>query len=315
MMKLILSLSFLILFSPVFAQTESQTVNALIGDQSFQEVFGKLPEAGTDENLRIQTHLLFVEKMLREKSSVHLSSQQLQNRIAVLDLLNQYWKLGIFPSNYDYPGERRPCFIDRDGKICAVGYLIEQTAGLELARQINKDHQYDFLLDMKEKAIENWAETNGLTLEECAMIQPSYGSYPPQVTEVPLKKEYGITSSLLGGVNLSMNFINLAHRNRTGTNSLAYAGIVTGSAQLILGITNIRKDVEENNLMGYRRITTQKARNNLSYINIAAGTTTIFTSAINLYLNSKVKDKRNAFNLYSAPGMGQDLGFSFSRGL
>jgi hypothetical protein len=227
----------------------------------------------------------------------------------VLDLLKQYWTRGIFPSNYDYPGERRPCFIDRDGKICAVGYLIEHTAGLKLAEQINKDHQYDFLMDMKEKAIEKWAETNGLTLEECAMIQPSYGFVPADVTEIPLKKEYGIASSLLGGVNLTMNFMNLGGKNRAGTKTLAYAGIVTGGAQLILGITNIRQDKEESNFSGFRTITTQKARNNLSYINIAAGTTTIFTSAINLYLNSRLRDKRNAFNLYSAPAMGQDLGF------
>src|ERR1041384_3500069 len=56
-------------------------------------------------------------------------------------------------------------FIDADKNICAVGYLIEQTSGREVAEQINATHQYDYLLDMHEPIIEKWAQEHGFSLE------------------------------------------------------------------------------------------------------------------------------------------------------
>jgi hypothetical protein len=42
-----------------------QTVNAVIGDISFMETFGQQATNETDENKRLQTHLKYVEKLLR----------------------------------------------------------------------------------------------------------------------------------------------------------------------------------------------------------------------------------------------------------
>jgi hypothetical protein len=155
----------LLLFSAGAWSQSSQEVNAVLHDDSYVTAFGTLPNAGTDEQLRIQTHLSYVEQLLRSRSVDHLSAAQCRNRASILAVLQQYREAGVFPVNRDFPGERRPCFIDADGNICAVGYLIEQTKGRALAEQINEKHQYDYLLDMNEEAIAQWADEYGLTLE------------------------------------------------------------------------------------------------------------------------------------------------------
>ena len=186
-----------------------------------------------------------------------------------------------------------------------------------MAEKINAEHQYDYLMDMNEPVIAEWASAHGLTLEECATIQPSYGNIPTDRTiEVPIKPAYGIGSGFVGGVNVGLNVIQL-RGGRAATKALSYAGLVTGTTQIVMGLANIRKDDQQHYIVGTSTTTSYKAQNTLSYLNIAAGTTTLFTSALNLYLHKKMKDKRNAFNLYSYPGMNQQLvaGLAFTRSL
>src|SRR6218665_1529408 len=189
-------------------QQHLQSVNALLHDESYSYFFCSLPNNQTNEHMRLQAHLYYTEQLLREKPVSHLSGKQAYNRALVLDLLNQYTGEAAFPVNLDHPGERRPCFIDVFGNICAVGYLIEQTKGREMAEAINRKHQYDFLLDMNEPAIAAWADEYGLTLEECAMIQPTYGPVQPQTIHKDIKPAYGIASGVLGGGNIAFTAAN-----------------------------------------------------------------------------------------------------------
>lgn len=316
MKKIILYTCLLCLPALAFAQQKSQTVNAILGDQSFISIWGVSPDAGTDEQLRLQTHLAYVEQLLRTTAVSNLSASQEANRAAILDILHEYWLAGNFPVNRDYPGERRPCFIDADGNICAVGYLIEQTRGREAAEQINASHQYDFLLDMNEPAIAAWAGEFGLTPEECAMIQPSYGwippPAPPQTTYMEIKTGYGVSSGVVGGANLAVNIANLSGRWKYNP-TLSYIGLVTGAGQMIMGITNVKKP--SSGTFNSEGPVSYKAQNNLSYINIALGSTTIITSALNLIMNKKCKEKTTAFNLYSYPNEASSvtMGLSFTK--
>ena len=302
----------------VVAQSNENTVNAVIGDISFFELFHQSPASNTDETLRLQTHLSYVEKALASKQVAHLSIEQQINRTRILGLLSEYRTNNIFPRNYDYP-ERRPCFIDRDGNICAVGYLIEKTAGREIAEAINKDHQYDYLLGMNETVMSEWADKHGLTLEECAMIQPTYAGWPAPITEtyeVPLKTSYGVSSGFATGINISMSIINLSNGFKS-SKVLSYIGLATGATQVILGLTHIRKDEVEYRINTPERTLSYSSQNTVSYINITVGTSAMVTSAVNLLINNSLKDKRNAFNLYSYPGNNNRLvaGLSFTRSL
>lgn len=315
-MKKILSYCCLLLVSATtFAQQKLQEINPLIHDESFVAAFGVQPDKTTDEQLRIQTHLSYAEHVLRMVSPAGLTKDQLAKRTVVLDLLQQYWQAGKFPANKDYPGERRPCFIDAEGNICAVGYLVEQTKGHEMAEAINAKHQYDFLLDMKEPALEAWAKEYGLTLEECAVIQPAYGPPPPpQIETREVKTGYGISSGIMGGANIAFNIANLSNRWKHSP-VLSYLGILAGTGQVLMGATNIKKSSTEYWMNGGETTTSYKKQNNLSYANIALGTTTIVTSALNLLLNKNTKETRNAFNLYSYPNYASSvtMGLSFTR--
>lgn len=308
----------LLFVSSLCAQLPFNTVNPVIGDESYLAFFGVQPNQSSDEQLRVKLHLFYAEQILRERSAAVLTDQQKANREKVLDLLHDYATKGVFPSNFDYPFERRPCFIDKNGAICAVGYLVEKTAGLELAEQINEEHQYDYLADMNEPALAAWAEEHGFTLEECAIIQPAYGPVvPAETVHMPIPDGYGISSGLVGGLNLTINMVNLSGRFGNAK-TISYIGFISGASQLILGFTNIKSD--KNYYDGWGTGQTKvsyKAQNNLSYINIAMGTTTMVTSALNLYINSKIKDKKNTVGLYSYPGLNNDmnLGVSFARRL
>jgi hypothetical protein len=173
--KKIYSFITMLMFSIAFSYAQNvQPVNSVIGDISFATKFGHLPVTSTNETLRIQTHLAYVEHFLRQKDVSGLSPELQLKRAHLFDLLHGYWINGVFPRNYDYKNQRRPCFIDKDGRICAVGFLVEQTAGRQAAEAINAKHKYDFIKEMNDNMVDDWINNSGLTMEECAMIQPQY---------------------------------------------------------------------------------------------------------------------------------------------
>lgn len=313
MKKILLVAMFCLAVGTLFSQPPIYVVNAVIGDESFVQTFGTKPNRLTNEVLRIQTHLFFVENKLRNTSPQGLSKKQKIKRKRILNLLHEYSARGLFPSNYHFPEERKPCFIDRDGKICAVGFLIAETEGMAVAEKINSLHQYEYILNMNEEVAAEWAKENGLTLEECAMIQPAYGGIPTSKTvDMPVKSSYGISSGFIGGTNIAINVCNLSNRF-SGSKTIGNMGLISGTAQVVLGLANIRKQRIEYEINGYSTKTSYQAQNNLSYINIAAGAATLFSSAFNLYLNKNKKDEvRNKFSLYTYPDINQQMNMGVS---
>ena len=281
-----------------------QTVNAVIGDISFMETFGQQPTNETDENKRLQKHLNYVEKLLRRKDISSLTKNQKQNRHKMLDLLHEYWTAGVFPKNYDYPNQRIPCFIDKDGNICAVGYLIERTSGRQTAEKINSKFKYEYLLAMNDQKVDRWVQSSGLTKEECAMIQPTYG---PSATDI-IPPAYSISSSLICGLNLSLSTINGIQISK-GANSktIPILGLITGAGQITLGALNYPKEQ-----ITWGGTYVNPAQRNLSLINIGLGTTTMILSSWNLITNIKPKEKSLSWNIYSFPTQNSKMGLGLS---
>lgn len=177
-MKRTLSLSlFVLLFGTIWAQ---QSLNPIVGDSGYISTFGTSPNAQATECERITSHLQFVHQRLSALKESKLTSEQAANRKHCLNLLAAYISEGRFPENREFP-VRRPIFIDDDGTYCAVGYLIRQTAGAEAAQAIDARHHGDYLLDMDADLLRPWADANGFSLKELAMIQPSYGPDAPIV--------------------------------------------------------------------------------------------------------------------------------------
>jgi len=310
MKKAIIILSIVIMTSLSFKNQTSindQTINPLLGDISFINKFGQKPTVTTNEDLRIKTHLEYVENMLRQKDVSNLTVKQKKNRKYLLDLLHEYWTAGIFPRNYDYVNKRVPCFIDKDGRICAVGYLIEQTAGRQVAEKINDEHKYDKLLKMNDPIVYSWVATSGLTKEECAMIQPAYGT-PPNYNNNYISQEYGIASAILGGANLSLCTINAIQISEgTDNKTIPIVGLCTGAGSVVLGLINM----PENGSQGLYN-TTNESQQILSIINIGVGITTMILSSWNLIDNMKAEDKTVTWNIFSYPIQGNQMGVGLS---
>lgn len=165
---------FLFLFTSIAVNAKMAPVNSLIGDKGFAAIMGHYPNKKSNENLRVKCHLFYVEYVLRQKKCEYLSKDKRDKRMNALNLLHRYALAGKYPKNEYHEPIRKPCFIDDEGTICAVGYLLESTEGREVAQQVNEQYQYAEIYEMDLAFIESWAIKNGLTLEECAMIQPSY---------------------------------------------------------------------------------------------------------------------------------------------
>ena len=286
---------------------KKQTINPILGDISLIHKFGRPPGAADDEDLRIKTHLEYVEDLLRQKNTTGLSPELQQKRKQLLDLLCHYRVKGIFPRNYDYKETREPCFIDKDNRICAVGYLIEKTAGKQIAEDINSKHKYDRILAMNDNLVDSWIKTSGLTKEECAMIQPSYGPAPTYSYNY-ISPTYGISSSILGGVNLSLNTINAIQLSKGANNkTVAIVGLITGAGQTILGAAMF-----PNTGNGFYGTANNESRKALSMVNIGLGTTTMILSGWNLLTNKKPKDKKMTWNLNSFETQNNNIGMAFT---
>ena len=64
---------------PTRSTNNPQSVNAVLGDVSFVEKLGRPPDASTDADLRIRTHLEYVERRLREKDCSGMTKELRQS--------------------------------------------------------------------------------------------------------------------------------------------------------------------------------------------------------------------------------------------
>jgi len=286
---------------------ENQPINPVLGDKSFISKFGYAPDASTSDDLRIKSHLEYAENLLRQKDVSHMDKMEQLKRLHLLELLHEYRTAGVFPRNYGYADQRKPCFIDKDGRICAVGYLVEQTAGRSAAEQINSRHQYQEVFEMHDDDLDEWIAISGLTKEECAMIQPTYGP-EPVYTHNYISTGNGIASALFGGVNLSLNTINGIQIGK-GTNSKAVpvVGLITGAGQIIYGVIAIPEEQED-----WQGTYTNESLKTLCFVNIGLGTSTMILSAWNLIANINPKSRTTSWNIYGYPARDKNPGLAFS---
>lgn len=128
---------------------------------------------------RIQRHLSRVARVLRSTTPERMTEEQLEARRATLAWLDEYRAAGVFPHNHVRPGERVPVFVDPHGTPCAVGYLLLRSGEYELVEEIVRTHNLIRVPELRDDPrVSTWLEARGLTLEEAALIQPSY-SPPP----------------------------------------------------------------------------------------------------------------------------------------
>lgn len=231
---------------PEHARSQTSTsnnlepVNAIVGDAGYAAVFGRMPDWRSREQVRIAAHLFYVEQILRARSTDHLTPRQARRRAAALNLLRAYRLDGIFPHNTTHPGQRTPVFIDGDGRICAVGYLIAQTVGREVAESINDRYQFARISEIDAPLLPEWAEQHGFTLRELGMIQPAYCWRDPTPAGCIEEDENPASAVEITsiGLNAGSALLNGWMATRSGRNVyVAGGGLLLGGAGLGIGMS------------------------------------------------------------------------------
>ena len=282
-----------------------QPVNAILGDISFFEKYSSLPTQSVSEVLRIQIHLEYVESLLRKASTAHLTKKQKKNRQKAIENLHFYWTAGVFPENREFLNDRKPCFIDAKGNLCAIGYLIDQSAGREVAEQINARYQYEYLMEMEWKVIDEWIASSGLTKLECAMIQPSYGPTP---TENYITPGFGYATAVFSGANVALSVMNVSQINRQNQGLFTpILGMVLGAGQITLGALNF-PEIQ----YGWSGSYINEAQRNYALMNVALGTSSVIFSTWSLITRKPIKSSNLTWNIAAYPTSKSNINLAFS---
>jgi len=219
--------------------TEVRPVNALLGNASFRAIFGTGPTPSTPERLRLQTHLAYVEAVLRQRPRPSLSPSQRARRSALLDSLHAYWTTGQFPQNTEVPG-RSPVFIEEQGRLCAVGHLLAVSAGRSLAESVDRDYHLAAVREIHHPKLESWARKNGFRRRELAMIQPLYDGDPCCSLRPPTEEENASPLEITAlSASVGASLLNGVLLERGSPSMVGGAvGVAGGGTSLALGLTD-----------------------------------------------------------------------------
>lgn len=135
------------------------------------------PSAGERaEVARIQRHFDGAIALLAQRDLSGLTTDQRARRAALTRVLRTYRDRGLFPRNYDFPGDAMPYFIDRrTGVLCAVAHLLESSGRRDLVDAVADADNNVWVPELAGNAkFEAWLDANGLTIEEAARIQVPY---------------------------------------------------------------------------------------------------------------------------------------------
>lgn len=211
------------------------TVNPIIGDESFVAAHGRLPTPDDDPRERVALHVGYAAKLLLARGGDPI-------RTRTLDLLDEYVAAGEFPES-EAPFGRAPTFVDRLGVRCAVAHLVEHSAGTATMFALDRDHHNAYITDIAgDPRFVAWAETSGLSPDELAIIQPTYGGHPPPLPDPELDVRYEIAGEFAGAV---------AHSSDTTPGAIAmFDGVVRYVRNVIDAEDRVRPAVELDGKIG-----------------------------------------------------------------
>jgi hypothetical protein len=156
---------------PARAQKNINRTDIIVGDGDFNQVRPEYPSDPATERRNHTLRLQYIESLLRSRDVSDMPAELRAERMRNLDRLRNYWARGEYPVNYEHPNAWEPCFIDRTGAICAVGYLVEQSAGRELAEKIDSRYHFATIKEIDAPELAAWIARSGLTKAEVVTIQ------------------------------------------------------------------------------------------------------------------------------------------------
>lgn len=122
------------------------------------------------ERLRLRRHFSKVLDLLGRRAG----SGTTRERRRLLRELERYAAREAFPENRMLFG-RTPIFVDDAGNYCAVAHLMRTTGAHEQVKHIRWRHNFA-RVEAVAPLLSEWLGRSGFTLQEAALIQPSYCS-------------------------------------------------------------------------------------------------------------------------------------------
>lgn len=187
------------------------------------------------DSRRVRRRFERIDRLLGQRDVSHLPPDLQTARARTLSDLRAYYRRGVFPHNDAHPGQHRPAFIDRDGRLCAVAHLLIRSGHADAARHIASVANDYYVRDMAFPELDAWVARSGLSKQELALIQPSYAC----TFNADLYHANGILSGLLtisglvGSAGILMSALNIwafTHRRRSLVTVL---GGLTSAALLV----------------------------------------------------------------------------------
>lgn len=181
---------------------------------------------------RLRAHFDSVDRELRAMPTVTMSAAQRSARAQLIGWLREYRDAGDFPVNEDFPERPTPYFRDRHGNLCAMAYLLARSGSghvVDAVAASRNNARVHALADMP--ALTAWLDSVGLSVDEAARIQPSYGGPPPLDGRADASVGYVSTSIVASGAAVVTAAVNALDPSR----KWGWAGVVTGAAATALG--------------------------------------------------------------------------------
>src|SRR2546423_7078432 len=187
----------------------------------------------TTERARLRAHFDSVDRELRARDVSALSVSQRASRTRLIAWLREYRDAGRFPENDRFPNRMVPFFRDSRGTLCAMAYLVDRSGGGQIVARIARERNNAYIPELTDsRELVTWLNASGLSVNEAARIQPSYGAYPVYIVDPNrVSTSYALTSMGLSGTSLGTLGFNIFSPTRASWG----IGLVTGVATIVAG--------------------------------------------------------------------------------
>ena len=215
---------------------------------------------GAREAVRLRGHFATVEQEMLARDLKGLTPAQRVARAELLALLRRYSDEGAFPRNDFHPGKMVPYFRDARGNLCAMAFLIAATGRGDIVDHIARTRNNAYVPELAdEPGLATWLTEHGITLEEAARIQPTYGgeecctpdeccTFRPFTKPSAQYLMISAGSTALSAISIAMN-ARSADRPPAGR-GWNFLGLGVGAATVVLGAAKIGDGGAENEAIG-----------------------------------------------------------------
>ncbi|MDB4889327.1 MAG: hypothetical protein JWL61_1182 [Gemmatimonadetes bacterium] len=199
-------------------------------------------DAAAAEVTRIRVHFDSVLASLGSRDVAGLEVEQRARRAVLLETLRAYQARGVFPHNYDFPGQAVPYFVDRKtGTLCAVAHLLASTGRRDIVDRVARADNNVLVPQLAgDSVFTRWLDDNGLTLNEAAFIQMPY-MQPVSQAEVARNVGFAVAAPFALGGAMATSLWNATSNADGHSSRISKIGIISGLATVGLGATVLSK--------------------------------------------------------------------------